>query len=117
MRTAKLVNTSQLTLPLDSYIYKILLRPRLAGIAAISSDDSLRIIDSSTLQAINGDTLRGVHVGVTCLQSVTDQPDVLLTAGRDAAIRGWDVRNGSRVVELSDCIISAIEAAYGQWWN
>ena len=99
-RLASLTATSNLSLPADSYIYKIV---NLNGnLAAISSDDSLRLIDSRTLQEITNGTINNIHVGVTCLQAVNRDPNILLTAGRDAVVREYDLRSGQKTLQLSD---------------
>ena len=100
MKHANLTTTSSLSLPADSYIYKIL---HVNGhLAAISSDDSLRLIDLKTLREIAGGVLKNVHDGVTCLQAVDHDPNSLLTAGRDAVVRQYDLRVGQKTMQLSD---------------
>ena len=100
MRLANLTATSILSLPADSYIYKIV---RVNGhLAAISSDDSLRLIDATTLREIAGGVLKNVHDGVTCLQAVDQDPNSVVTAGRDAVVRGYDLRSGQKTMQLSD---------------
>ena len=102
MQNADLQATSELSLSSNSYIYSIVSCPERPDIAAISSDDSLRIIDATRLQETNKGTYRNVHAGVTCLRLLPDQSNILLTAGRDAAIRGWDIRSGEKLVEMID---------------
>ncbi|KAK3168489.1 hypothetical protein OEA41_004937 [Lepraria neglecta] len=91
MEVATLTKTSSLSLPADSYIYKILQID--SNLAAISSDDSLRIIDSTSLKEIAGGILKNVHAGVTCLEAPENDKNVFLTAGRDAVVRSWDLRD------------------------
>lgn len=81
MRSASLRASSSLTLPPDSYVYKVL--PVNAGLAAISSDDSLRTIDLNTFQEISNGILADVHSSVTCLVATKNAFNSLLTAGRD----------------------------------
>lgn len=109
METATLQTSTSLLLPPDSYIYK--LQPVNTGalIAAISSDDSLRVFDLGTLAkqstAVVGpdNALKGVHTGVTCLEAFgAQQEHCVLTAGRDGAVRGWDLRSGRKILELKD---------------
>ena len=100
MRLASLAATSLLSLPPDSYVYKIVEVNR--RLAAISSDDSLRLLDLETLREIAGGVLRNVHDGGTCLQTVDHDPNSLLTAGRDAVVRRYDMRNGHKTMQLSD---------------
>ncbi|CAF9941684.1 MAG: hypothetical protein ALECFALPRED_009264 [Alectoria fallacina] len=100
MRVASLTTTSSLSLPADSYIYKIV---HVNGnLAAISSDDSLRLLDLETLREIAGGVMNNVHDGVTCLQTVDHDPNSLLTAGRDAAVQRYDVRNGQKTMRFGD---------------
>lgn len=100
MRLASLTTTSLLSLPADSYIYKIV--PVNGNLAAISSDDSLRLIDLKTLREIAGGVLNNVHDGVTCLQLVDHDPNSLLTAGRDAVVQRYDLRIGQKTIQLGD---------------
>lgn len=100
MKVASLTTTSSLSLPVDSYIYKVV---HVNGnLAAISSDDSLRLIDLETLREITGGVLKNVHDGVTCLQTVDHDPNCVLTAGRDAAVQQHDLRSGQKTMQLGD---------------
>lgn len=107
METATLQISSSLFLPLESYIYR--LQPVNAGplIAAISSDDSLRLFDlerlatQSTAVDCAHNPLKDIHKGVTCLEAFGPQQEYcVLTAGRDGAVRGWDLRSGKKILEL-----------------
>ena len=108
MRLANLTATSTLTLPPNTYIYKI--TPVATHLlAAISSDDSLRLIDPSTLQEITissgggGGVLHNVHSGVTSLQAMDNDPNGLLTAGRDGLVCRYDLRIGmKKTMQFSD---------------
>lgn len=101
MRLANLTTTSSLSLPPGSYIYKII--PVNAHLAAISSDDSLRLIDPQTLREIaSGGVLKKVHDGVSCLQAVDHDPNSVLTAGRDAVVCHYDLRVGQKTMHFSD---------------
>jgi len=100
MRTATLTKISLLSLPADSYIYRTV--PVGEKLAAISSDDSLRIVDPSTLQEVSDGILKDSHAGVTCLEGIDNDGNTLMTAGRDAAIRCWDLRSGKKTLEFSD---------------
>ena len=100
MRHASLTTTSALSLPADSYIYKII---HVNGnLAAISSDDSLRLIDLKSLRESANGVLNNVHDGVTCLQAVDDDPNSVMTAGRDAAVKRYDLRNGLKTMQFGD---------------
>ncbi|KAK4691429.1 hypothetical protein P7C71_g5569, partial [Lecanoromycetidae sp. Uapishka_2] len=99
MRAASLITTSSLSLPANSYIYRIV--PVGSRLAAISSDDSLRIIDPATLQVLSNGIVEGVHAGVTCLENINSDHNSILTGGRDATIRCWDLRSGKKSAEFS----------------
>lgn len=107
MHTANLTEKSLLSLLENSYVYKIL--PVNNGhLAAISSDDSLRIVDARTLQEISGGTLRNVHHGVTCLEPVANDPASVCTAGRDGTVKRWDLRSGKSTLEFRDGMKSKV---------
>lgn len=102
MKTATLLSESSLSLPANSYIYKILHTNQNAALAAISSDDSLRIFDPEKLQLEAGGIFDKTHEGVTCLETFDADPHCVLTAGRDAAGRCWDLRSGMKTFEVND---------------
>ena len=101
MGSITLAATSSLSLPPDSYIYCIAALDH--ALAAISSDDSLRVFDPETLQLASGLALEKIHIGVTCLKSVSSGSNAVATAGRDGFIRGWDLRTGKKSLEIKDC--------------
>lgn len=122
METATLQTSSSLFLPSESYIYR--LQPVNAGplIAAISSDDSLRLFDLETLAkqstAVVGahNALKDIHKGVTCLEALGPQQEhCVLTAGRDGAVRGWDLRSGKKILELKDRKDSQLIESFQIW--
>lgn len=122
METATLQTSSSLFLPPDSYIYR--LQPVNAGplIAAISSDNSLRLFDLETLarqsSAVVGapNALKDIHKGVTCLEAFGPQQEhCVLTAGRDGAVRGWDLRSGKKILELKDRKDSQLIESFQIW--
>lgn len=100
--------SSNLGLPPNSYIYKListaprqdpLTYSKLDQLATISSDDSLRFLDPSTL-ATNG-TVKKVNEKVTCLERADDAPsNIVATAGRDGMIRFWDKRTRQKALEI-----------------
>lgn len=96
-----LAATSGLSLPTDSYIYCIAALDH--ALAAISSDDSLRVFGPETLQLTSGLALENVHIGVTCLKSASSSSRSVITAGRDGCIRYWDLRTGEKSLEIKDC--------------
>jgi WD40 repeat protein len=94
MHTLKPVASSTLSLPTDNYIYT--LTPSAPGtFAAISSDDSLRVFDTSLNASVISTT---AHHGVTSLRSFGDS--LLVTGGRDGKVKVWDVRAGKAVAEM-----------------
>lgn len=103
MRAAHVLADASLSLPPDSYIYSILdTDDRASNLAAISSDDSLRIFNPDTLQLVPGGRFEKVHRGVTCARTLNDNGRTLATAGRDGLVHGWDERTGQKVFSLKD---------------
>ena len=100
MKTAVLEGSSSLSLPAGSYIYSIKHVP--GGIAAISSDNSLRVFDPGTLQVLPSGIFDEVHDGVTALDTRHDENRIVFTAGREGTVRGWDMRTREKPLELSD---------------
>lgn len=98
MRTAKLVAEADLSLPKDSYIYA--LRQTNTSLAALSSDDSIRIFDPKTLQLLPSGIISRVHESVTCLETYSEDGNVLATAGRDGLVKCWDQRTGKAVMQF-----------------
>ena len=98
--TARPFATSSLSLPTNSYIYCIKAVGR--SLAAISSDDSLRVFDPVTLQVSADRVFQNAHTGIVCLENVGDEIESLVTAGRDGYVRCWDLRSGKKTVELKD---------------
>lgn len=122
METATLQTSSSLFLPPDSYIYR--LQPVNAGplVAAISSDDSLRLFDPELLAkpstAVVGvrNALKDIHKGVTCLETFGPQQEhCVLTAGRDGAVRGWDLRSKKKILELKERKDSQLIESFQIW--
>jgi WD40 repeat protein len=107
MNTLKAAGSSTLSLPEGSYIYSISASTP-ASFAAISSDDSLRIFDATSLKLLSVPAAKTHEGGVTCLKeygiATGGGPQLLATAGRDGKVRLWDVRsgagNGQAVVEM-----------------
>lgn len=103
MRAAHVLAGASLSLPPDSYIYSILdTDDRTSHLAAISSDDSLRVFDPETLQLVSGGLFERVHEGVTCVRTLKDNGATLATAGRDGWVQGWDERTGQKVFSLEN---------------
>lgn len=99
MHTLQAAASSSLSLPAGSYVYALAGSPSSAGgsFAAISSDDSLRLFDGQSLKLVSLAAAK-THTqgGVTCLKEFRQGPaqGLLATAGRDGAVRLWDVRSG-----------------------
>ena len=109
--SASQLSQSDLGLPPNSYIYKIIsTAPRqdpltysqIDQLAAIASDDSLRFFDPATLSVLPNGVVKNVNEKVTCLERGNDQPSNLVaTAGRDGLIKFWDKRTpGKAVAEI-----------------
>ncbi|KAK7545035.1 WD domain protein [Phyllosticta citribraziliensis] len=99
MRTAKLLATGDLDLPPDSYIYD--LRPAgNAALAALSSDNSIRTFDRSSLKLLPDGLIQNAHDSVTSLENWDDEGNVLATSGRDGVVRFWDRRTRKAVMQF-----------------
>lgn len=104
------ISTSDVGLPPDSYIYKILsTAPRQDALtysrtdqfAIISSDDSLRYVDAATLSVLPDGIIKSANDKLTCLERANDAPsNVVATAGRDGFIRFWDRRSRQKALEI-----------------
>lgn len=102
------IYSSDVGLPPNSYIYRIIstaarLDPlsysKTDQLAIISSDDSLRFLDPATLN-VNG-VVKTANNSVTCLERANDAAsNVVATAGRDGLIRFWDSRSRQKVLEI-----------------
>jgi WD40 repeat protein len=108
MSSATPIASSNVGLSPNSYIYKIIsTAPRqdpltystLDQLAILSSDDSLRFLDPTTLSATG--VIKNANAKVTCLERANDAPsNVVATAGRDGLIRFWDKRSRQKVLEI-----------------
>ena len=106
--------SSNLGLPTNSYIYKIITTsPRLDPysysqtdqLAVISSDDSLRIFDPATLQVVPNGVIKAVNASVTCLERADDTAsNIIATAGRDGLINFWDKRTQQKALTIESRI-------------
>lgn len=102
--------SSSAGLPPNSYIYKIistaarqdpLTYSKLDSLTIISSDDSLRFLDPSTLNVLPNGIIQNVNEKVTCLERANDAPsNIVATAGRDGRIRFWDKRTQQKALEI-----------------
>ncbi|KAH7042680.1 WD40-repeat-containing domain protein [Macrophomina phaseolina] len=98
MRPAKLLAEADLCLPKDSYIYS--LRRTNTALAALSSDDSIRIFDPKTLQLLPDGVIGKTHSSVTCLEPYSEDGNVLATSGRDGLVKCWDRRTKKAAMEF-----------------
>jgi WD repeat-containing protein 89 len=93
------VASSSLSLPSGSYIYSLAAALPGLSLAAISSDDSLRLFDVRSLQVVSVTAGSTHENGVTTLTEYTSgvgtERGLLVTGGRDGKVRLWDVRSAS----------------------
>lgn len=99
--------SSDIGLPPNSYIYRVistaarqdpLTYSKTDQLAIIASDDSLRFV-STDLKAV--DVVKRANDSITCLERANDAPsNVVTTAGRDGLIRYWDNRSRQKVLEI-----------------
>lgn len=80
----------------DNYLFA-LAKDTGTHLATIGSDDALRYVDATSLQAMN--TVANAHSGLSCLQAATHASFV--TGGRDGLVRCWDAR-AQRGIEMLD---------------
>jgi hypothetical protein len=66
--------------PPDTYIYHI--EPVADSIAAISSDNCLRLIDPLFLHGPALNVIQNIHAEVTCLKSLDAQNSIVCTDGQ-----------------------------------
>lgn len=109
---APLVQTfdSSVGLSPNSYIYKILsTSPRqdpltyktTDQLAVISSDDSLRFVDPTTLQVLPDGIIKHANQGITCLERAEDlESNLVATAGRDGFVHFWDKRSRQKAMAI-----------------
>ncbi|PKY07619.1 WD domain protein [Aspergillus campestris IBT 28561] len=95
MHTLQATASSSLSLPEGNYIYSLAaVSP--TSLAAISSDDSLRVFDAANLGHVSV-VAPDTHEGVTALKTYDAGQQVMATAGRDGKVKLWDLRNGGRL--------------------
>lgn len=86
----------------DTYVYDIV--PLAAGLAAISSDDSLRLLDPLTLSGAPINSIRRVNTEVTCLKAINNTTErgalLVCTAGRDGRVCLLDPRTAVKIGEV-----------------
>jgi WD40 repeat protein len=89
--------------PTDTYIYDVV--PVSNGlVAAISSDDSLRVVDPLDLGKGELSLMKDVGKDITCLRGIgsgtEESGTTVVTAGRDGFVKIWDLRSGAKVGEV-----------------
>ncbi|KAF2218147.1 WD40-repeat-containing domain protein [Elsinoe ampelina] len=100
---AKQTATSNVSLPPDTYIYAL---ARLSNsIACIASDDTIGLLDPTTLKVKH--KISKCHKSVTSLTAVTGS-QTLATAGRDGLVKVWDERKEASLSTLSIRICGCI---------
>ena len=101
MYTFNTVDSFHISEPRDTYIYDIV--PVAAGLATISSDDSLRLLDLQSLSGPPKNSVRRINTDVTCLKAFSatgGDAELVCTAGRDGRICIVDPRSGGMVGEV-----------------
>lgn len=102
MYTLNAVDSFQISEPKDTYIYDIV--SIAGGLAAISSDDSLRLFDPLALSGAPLNSIRQVNTDVTCLKAINSSTEadasIVCTAGRDGKVCLLDPRSGARIGEV-----------------
>ncbi|KAJ5682688.1 hypothetical protein N7462_005853 [Penicillium macrosclerotiorum] len=100
MHTLKATAASSLSLPADNYIYTLAASAP-GSFAAISSDDSLRVFDASSLDRVSVVAHKTHDAGVTALRTyAAGESQLLVTGGREGKIKLWDARAAKAVVEM-----------------
>jgi hypothetical protein len=98
MYTLDAVGVFKIEHPPETYIYHI--EPVADGVAAISSDNCLCLIDPLFLNGAPLHVIQDVHTEVTCLKALDTQNSIVCTAGRDGKACIFDFRAKSKVAEL-----------------
>lgn len=108
------VSVFQVTEPTNTYIYDIV--PTTAGLATISSDDTLRLLDPLSLDGPALTSVPSVHTDVTCLKVLNSGADgnsaIICTAGRDGKACLIDSRSSSKVAEVTMGECSSVTGKY-----
>ncbi|KAI9744469.1 MAG: ERAD-associated protein [Claussenomyces sp. TS43310] len=115
MYTFETIGALRIDQPPETYVYDIL--PLGDGVAAISSDDSLRLLDPIALHApLN--VVENVNRDVTCFAPL-DGPEGLMvcTAGRDGKVCIVDPRQGAKVAEVKSDRNVPILSLATSWQN
>ncbi|OAL72007.1 WD domain-containing protein [Trichophyton violaceum] len=95
MPNLRCCSSSSLSLPAESYIYQLCAAGP-ASLAAISSDNSLRRFDRSSLALLPDGLAKETHAaGVSSLCAAGD--GLLATCGKDGTVKLWDARRAGAV--------------------
>lgn len=95
MPNLRCCSSSSLSLPAESYIYQLCAAGP-ASLAAISSDNSLRRFDRSSLALLPDGLVKETHAaGVSSLCAAGD--GLLATCGKDGTVKLWDARRAGAV--------------------
>ncbi|TVY29926.1 putative WD repeat-containing protein [Lachnellula hyalina] len=99
MYTLESVDSFHISSPENTYIYDIV--PVAGGVATISSDDSLRLLDPLSLNGPPINSVKKVNTDVTCLKALGgEDAAVVCTAGRDGSVKVLDPRTGGVVATV-----------------
>lgn len=113
MYTLDALDHFQVTKPENTYIYDIV--PTAAGLATISSDDVLRVLDIQNINEKPLKEIKNVNKDVTCLKAVDATGEagavVVAAAGRDGRVGMWDLRTGEKVAEVRSgmCVLPCFQ--------
>jgi WD40 repeat protein len=106
MYTLSTTSSYHVSSPADTYIYDLAIVS--SGLAAISSDNSLRLFDPTNLDAGPVKEVKNVNADVTCMKVFGGEAGapggrgvVVCTAGRDGKVGLWDPRSGTRIGEIT----------------
>lgn len=99
MYTLDATDSYSIEKPKGVYIYEII--EVADGIVSLSSDNSIRLIDPRSLSTEPLYTLAKAHAEVTCLKALDADNSIVCTAGRDGKVRITDLRQRSKIAELS----------------
>lgn len=85
--------------PQDIYVLDI--QRTSAGLAAISSDQALSLLDPARLRAGPAKSLRTNHGNLTSLRVFDAGNAVVCTAGENGSVGVWDLRIGAAAAEVA----------------
>lgn len=105
MYTLNCVDSFCIVSPAETYVYDII--PAAGVLAAISSDNILRLLNPLNLSGTPLSSIPKVNLEVTCLKALGNgDSSTICTAGRDGKMRLTDTRNGVHIGEArsGECI-------------